>query len=220
MRGILQSAAELQPDVWLTAAQWGKIARNASPVTPIADGSCGAAATDPGQSGAAAKACGSTSCEACRRLAWVDGAARTLMSSYRRGYEMYSEFVPHSDETAGGRIVGVRPRFFSRRECARLMGFPEWFRVDLSFGLAGGAEKEGQAGGGGHVDANRFYAQIGNAVCPPVVTAIAGPLLAALGCEAATPAPPDFGTEMMEDGDAKASEESGGAGGGKRKREE
>ena len=86
------------------------------------------------------------------------------------------------------------------------MGFPEWFRVDLSFGLAGGAEKQPAAGGAaGHVDANRFYAQIGNAVCPPVVTAIAGPLLAALGCEAATPAPPDFGAEMMDDGGAKVS---------------
>lgn len=69
---------------------------------------------------------------------------------------------------------GTRVRFLTRRECARLMGFPEWFRVDLDFGLAsgGGATKKHEA-----VDGNRFYAQIGNAVCPPIVTALAGPLL-------------------------------------------
>ena len=54
------------------------------------------------------------------------------------------------------------------------MGFPEWFRVDLDFGLATGG-KPGKAQGA--VDGNRFYAQIGNAVCPPVVTALAEPLL-------------------------------------------
>jgi hypothetical protein len=54
------------------------------------------------------------------------------------------------------------------------MGFPEWFRVDLDFGLAsgGGASRKHAA-----VDGNRFYTQIGNAVCPPVVTALAEPLL-------------------------------------------
>ena len=69
---------------------------------------------------------------------------------------------------------GTRVRFFTRRECARLMGFPEWFRVDLDFGVgrAGGATQTQTA-----IDGNRFYAQIGNAVCPPVVTAIACPLL-------------------------------------------
>ena len=88
-----------------------------------------------------------------RRLAWLNGAARTLMSSYRRGFEMFSEFVPSLD--------GKQPRlrFFSRRECARktpgyrcrlgcilltmpaislpvtgLMGFPDHFEVDLDFG--------------------------------------------------------------------------------------
>eukprot|EP01043_Picozoa_sp_COSAG02_P036909 COSAG02_NODE_2736_length_8130_cov_4.458722_4_plen_105_part_00 len=54
------------------------------------------------------------------------------------------------------------------------MGFPEWFRVDLDFGVAsgGGASQKHAA-----IDGNRFYAQIGNAVCPPVVTALAEPLL-------------------------------------------
>ena len=106
MRGILQSAAELEPEVWLTAAQWGKIARK-SPVTPVTGGSCAAGQTD---GAAAAAACGVESCEACRRLAWVDGAARTLMSSYRRGFEMYSEFVPHSEEAmVGGGAAALRP---------------------------------------------------------------------------------------------------------------
>jgi len=54
------------------------------------------------------------------------------------------------------------------------MGFAEWFRVDLDFGVAsGGGASQKHAS----VDGNRFYAQIGNAVCPPVVTALAEPLL-------------------------------------------
>jgi|EP01046_Picozoa_sp_COSAG06_P004928 hypothetical protein len=82
---------------------------------------------------------------------------------------------------AGG--TGTRVRFFTRRECARLMGFPEWFRVDLGFGLAGGGARgdRGSAPDDGAVDGNRFYAQIGNAVCPPVVTSLAEPLLEAMG---------------------------------------
>lgn len=57
------------------------------------------------------------------------------------------------------------------------MGFPEWFRVDLDFGVgSGGGASQNHAA----VDGNRFYAQIGNAVCPPVVTALAEPLLKAM----------------------------------------
>lgn len=82
----------------------------------------------------------------------LDGHARTLMASYKRGYYMHSEFVFDSP--------GCKPRFFTPRECARLMGFPEGFR-----GLCGN---------------NRSYHQLGNAVCPPVVAALGEALVRAL----------------------------------------
>lgn len=79
------------------------------------------------------------------RYARTEGQARTLTSCYKTGYLWHSEFVRRKAGT---------PRFFTHRECARLMGFPEDFRIDAN------------------VDPNRFYHQIGNAVCPPVVQAI------------------------------------------------
>ena len=67
--------------------------------------------------------------------------AETLIGSYRRSYKVASQFVPHS----------ASPRFFSPRECCRLMGFPEGFVVP------GDADsRSGEVG--------RFYQQIGNAV--------------------------------------------------------
>ena len=94
---------------------------------------------------------------ATRRLAWLDGAARTLMSNYRQGFKFHSEFVP-----------GEPPRFYTRREAARIMGFPDAFDVDS----AGTVDNSG---------ANRAYHQIGNACCPPVVCALAAPALTAVG---------------------------------------
>eukprot|EP00232_Nephroselmis_pyriformis_P027222 CAMPEP_0182852302 /NCGR_PEP_ID=MMETSP0034_2-20130328/91_1 /TAXON_ID=156128 /ORGANISM="Nephroselmis pyriformis, Strain CCMP717" /LENGTH=466 /DNA_ID=CAMNT_0024983003 /DNA_START=98 /DNA_END=1495 /DNA_ORIENTATION=+ len=78
------------------------------------------------------------------RLAMRQGAARTLMSSYRAAFYRYSEFVPPlgCTEGAGGAAPAVggeggeggeggrRPRFYTPRECARLMGFPETFVLD------------------------------------------------------------------------------------------
>ena len=73
-----------------------------------------------------------------RRMAMLDGCARTLMASYKRGYYMHSEFV-FGDEAAnitktdnaggcGSSVPPGPPRFYTPRECARLMGFPEDFR--------------------------------------------------------------------------------------------
>ncbi|KAJ3332867.1 hypothetical protein HDU76_012791 [Blyttiomyces sp. JEL0837] len=53
-------------------------------------------------------------------------------------------------------------RFYSPRECARIMGFPESFIIDKSR------------------FPNTFYHQIGNAVCPPVIQAVTDRILAAL----------------------------------------
>ena len=93
------------------------------------------------------------------RLRAVDPAwfAETLIGSYRRSYKVASQFVPHS----------ASPRFFSPRECCRLMGFPEGFVVP------GDADsRSGEVG--------RFYQQIGNAVPPPLVAAVGGAILCAL----------------------------------------
>ena len=64
-------------------------------------------------------------------------------------------------------------RFYTAREAARLMGFPEHFRIP------GHPTKEfGQK----HFDAHEhFFQQIGNAVCPPVVQAVAARIIDALG---------------------------------------
>ncbi len=88
----------------------------------------------------------------------ADGAlAQTLQCTYKRGWLLYSQFVP----TGGGR----NPRFYSARECARLMGFPETYALPLADGMA--------------------HRQLGNAVVPPIVGAIAAALIGALEASAA-----------------------------------
>ncbi|KAJ3191598.1 hypothetical protein HK101_007578 [Irineochytrium annulatum] len=141
------------------------------------------------------------------RIANVDGKARTLMSSYRGAYRLYSEFVPvplpdvsstaqagdtpppddipmdPANEHASNDDENLQPgqwnegentddgethlqlRFYSPRECARLMGFPESYIID-----SGHSKKH----------AGTFYHQIGNAVCPPVIEAIAEEMVKAL----------------------------------------
>ena len=61
------------------------------------------------------------------------------------------------------------PRFYTPREVARLMGFPDTFRID----------KHGK----GTTQAT-IYHELGNAVVPPVITAIARAMLAAMGIAA------------------------------------
>ena len=53
---------------------------------------------------------------------------QTLQSTYKRGYMVYSQFVPQP--------APANPRFFTPRECARLMGFPETFVLPATEGLA------------------------------------------------------------------------------------
>ncbi|KAI8842868.1 S-adenosyl-L-methionine-dependent methyltransferase [Chytriomyces cf. hyalinus JEL632] len=141
------------------------------------------------------------------RIANCNQFARTLMSSYRSGFAMYSEFVPVptppvlEDLNAGENDFDVadldasptskrpklgdastssptinedlslppqpqlyeRLRFYSPRECARIMGFPESYILD-------------------HCKTpGTLYHQIGNAVCPPVIAAIATNVLIAIG---------------------------------------
>ena len=101
-----------------------------------------------------------------RRIVSLKSAARTLVSSYKSGFLCNGEFIlPEGsivpdplDGDGEDKFVSVGeklPRFFTPRECARLQGFPEIFKIN------------------GCPNPNRFYHMIGNSVCPLVVTDIA-----------------------------------------------
>ena len=98
----------------------------------------------------------------CSRVARLEGRARTLIANYRHGWHRDSEFV----------VDGSGVRFYTCREALRLMGFPE------SWAVAGWPNSDR---GGKALEAyQRSYRQIGNAVCPPVITAIAREVMRAL----------------------------------------
>ena len=104
------------------------------------------------------------------RIARLDGPARTLISSYKGGSSYYAEVV--AEESDGTRRDGEsRPRFFTARECCRIMGFPESYRIPGDPLATTGAACQ---------DHQHFYRQIGNAVCVPVITAIAREIFSAL----------------------------------------
>jgi DNA-cytosine methyltransferase len=77
------------------------------------------------------------------------------------------------------------PRFFSPRECARLMGFPEVFPLPQAEGVG--------------------YRLLGNAVCPPLVGAIAAAIASALDADADY-APSTSGSSIADRGDAASPE--------------
>ena len=112
---------------------------------------------------------GETLADRCLPLA---GKAPTLIGSCRKLTNFTNKFVCH--EADGTPRDGVaprrRPRFLTARECARLMGFPDDFTLPPG--------RQGRSG---------VYKQLGNAVCPPVVRAVAERLLRSL--EAAPPRP-------------------------------
>jgi DNA (cytosine-5)-methyltransferase 1 len=102
----------------------------------------------------------------------LDGKAPTLTSSYYaercRGFTTLLVFEEADGTRRDGSAEanGRRPRLLSPRECARCMGFPDTFVIPGQHEIAG---------------RGRFYAQIGNAVCPPVIEAIGAQLLTAAG---------------------------------------
>ena len=119
------------------------------------------------------------------RLARLTGPARTLMSSYRRGWALRSEFVwrrPRTSEHGSRR----RPRFYTPRECASLQGFPRWFRLVDSTHSEQPKRKKLKASESGSSQSSssdhdgRIYHQLGNAVSPPIVCAIASQILISL----------------------------------------
>ena len=96
----------------------------------------------------------------------LDSKAPTLVSGYHTSSSHSTKFI---FEEAGEILLGddagpnpKRPRFLTPRECARCMGFPDSFPI---------LDELGEHGRG------RFYRQIGNAVCPPVIRAISEHLL-------------------------------------------
>ncbi|KAK3241193.1 hypothetical protein CYMTET_49019 [Cymbomonas tetramitiformis] len=106
------------------------------------------------------------------RLARLDGCARTLMSNYRTSFNVRSEFV--------WRPSAPGPRFYTVSECAALQGFPHNFRYQCATSRPN--------------NANRAYFQLGNAVCPIIVAAIAASVLEALAVPPLIPPQPSTST--------------------------
>ena len=96
----------------------------------------------------------------------IEGKAPTLTSSYRNPHNISTRFI-YEEKNGLRREV---PRFLSKRECCRLMGFPENYKIPSA--TQHGTKQE----------CNLFYKQIGNAVCPPVIQAIAEMMLDKLRC--------------------------------------
>jgi DNA (cytosine-5)-methyltransferase 1 len=83
----------------------------------------------------------------------VDGHARTLCASYRKSSAYNAELVPPSAATRAR-----RPRFYTAREAARLMGFPETFQPDPE----------------------RAWHELGNSVAVPLVRDVAAAVMTAM----------------------------------------
>ena len=105
-----------------------------------------------------------------------DEPAPTLISSYHRVASLTSKYV--LEEADGSRRE--LPRFLTPRESARVMGFPESFTWPQPHARKRTCQ---HAFGEGHI-----YRQLGNAVCPPVVHAIAEQMLLAMGMAPCTAA--------------------------------
>mmetsp|Transcript_37031 Transcript_37031/g.46337 ORF Transcript_37031/g.46337 Transcript_37031/m.46337 type:complete len:330 (+) Transcript_37031:417-1406(+) len=91
----------------------------------------------------------------CRQDAQVSD---TLLANYRNSRTSVAQFVAPEGYTKGE--VGTRPRWFSPRECARLMGFPETFQL--------------------HPKETKTCEQLGNAVVPPIIALVGGAVVSAL----------------------------------------
>ncbi|CAJ1422201.1 unnamed protein product [Effrenium voratum] len=96
-------------------------------------------------------------------LVWEDKLCDTLVSHYGTSLAKgNSQLVP--------RLAPLNPRRFTPRECARLMGFPDSFRLT-----------ERKAGENPNIWFRALYKMLGNSVCPPLVAVLASGLLEALG---------------------------------------
>lgn len=100
-------------------------------------------------------------------LAWPNCIVDTLVSHYgnsvARGHSQLVPALSCSDVTT----FSANPRRFTPRECARIMGFPEAYVLPDSKDPAQGAMSR----------TKELYCMLGNAVCPPMIAAIAGAVL-------------------------------------------
>eukprot|EP00929_Paragymnodinium_shiwhaense_P030088 TRINITY_DN17106_c0_g1_i1.p1 TRINITY_DN17106_c0_g1~~TRINITY_DN17106_c0_g1_i1.p1 ORF type:complete len:823 (+),score=190.67 TRINITY_DN17106_c0_g1_i1:95-2563(+) len=97
------------------------------------------------------------------------GAGRTLIGSYLKFGRADQLVAPVRKASSSKKGELSRPRMYTTRECCRLMGFPDWYKV---------------------LKESRTYHELGNAVCPPVVKAI-------VGCMLKTGAIPDRASESQ-----------------------
>lgn len=94
----------------------------------------------------------------------IDGKAPTLISLYHQISSFSTKYL--FEQADGTRCDGVgenrRPRFLTPRECCRIMGFPESFKVPCPTDTDSVAH---------------FYRAIGNAVTPPVISVLGKELM-------------------------------------------
>jgi DNA-cytosine methyltransferase len=110
-------------------------------------------------------------------LAWPQGICKTLVSHYGNSISKgESQLVPT--------VPMGNPRRFSPRECARIMGFPNSYQLPPL--ISSGAitrdkytdkEPTYQNRPAAMTQLKQQFSMIGNAVCPPLVSAIAGAIL-------------------------------------------
>jgi DNA (cytosine-5)-methyltransferase 1 len=93
-------------------------------------------------------------------LAWPSRSLGTLTSHYGNA-------VGRGDSQLVPSRAPNRPRRFSIRECARIMGFPNWYEF-----LPPLTDHQTPMG-----YRKQHYRMIGNAVCPPLIAALAGAVL-------------------------------------------
>jgi DNA-cytosine methyltransferase len=106
------------------------------------------------------------------KLAWPSRSLGTLISHYgnavgRGDSQLVPCHAPH------------HPRRFSIRECSRIMGFPNWYEF-----LPPLTEHQTPMG-----YIKQHYRMIGNAVCPPLIAALAGAVLE-VSLDVPPPSPP------------------------------
>ena len=106
----------------------------------------------------------------------VNSYTPTLISGYRQPASIATRYVM---EEGGGTIrhgAPLRTRFLTVRECARIMGFPEEFGVEVGDGEGVEVEVEVTVGKVGHL-----YKGLGNAVVPGIVEGIGREICRVMG---------------------------------------
>lgn len=104
-----------------------------------------------------------------KRIVGLEDKSFTLTSGYKNPSNVATKFVMHRCD---GSLLPL-PRFYTKRECCRLMGFPESFVIPKE-------EKSRKNKMHSSGSENRFYHQIGNAVCPPVISSFGAQMIIAL----------------------------------------